>query len=81
MFPGGSENQLNFDQGLIAVVQELIINKKSLVFTEQKLERAVLLDRCHHLQVDNQDLNRTAETLSKRMAVCDQIIQSVFHIT
>ncbi|XP_060080641.1 genetic suppressor element 1-like isoform X2 [Ylistrum balloti] len=35
---------------------------------EQKLERGILMERCHHLQTDNQDLNRTAESLSKRMA-------------
>ncbi|XP_033755222.1 genetic suppressor element 1-like isoform X2 [Pecten maximus] len=35
---------------------------------EQKLERGILMERCHHLQADNQDLNRTAESLSKRMA-------------
>ncbi|XP_021379248.1 genetic suppressor element 1-like isoform X2 [Mizuhopecten yessoensis] len=35
---------------------------------ELKLERSILMDRCQHLQTDNQDLNRTAESLSKRMA-------------
>lgn len=45
------------------------VNKYLFFISEFKLEKSMLQDRCRNLQTTNQDFNKRAEELSKKMSV------------